>query len=377
MKIKNVTIIGLDILGGSFGLAIKRFNPDIIVTGVDKGSIIVRAKNLAAIDNGCLYSELGECVKNADLIFLSTSIRGIKDIIPKIVPFVKDGAIITDTGMTKRSICNGAEEILRKDVIFIGGHPIVGFKRGGIELSDPYMFSNSPYVLTPLHESQLGLNILKKLIEGIGSNVFIMDPITHDKLMGEINSVLQIMAITHVNCIFSDLDGSFIDVAAVLGGERFKNFTQPLLIEPYYWVEIFKSNLDIIKNYASKFIKNLKTTIESLESDDLADFYKTYEKSKEYISKVSMYTKGFQSKLYYLYVTIEDKPDSIAKLTSFIAEEGFDIRDIELVKIKENEAVLIKVAFESQSIASKVGKLLMGKGYRYKMYIGYDMNGKY
>ena len=195
--------------------------------------------------------------------------------------------------------------------------------------------------------------------------------------MGEINSVLQVIAIAHVNSIFSDLDRGFIDSAIILGGERFKDFSQPLLMESYYWVELFKSNLDVIKNHTSKFIQNLKATIKALESEDLDDFYKTYEKARKYISKVPMYTKGFQSQLYYLYVTIKDKPGSIAKLTSLIAEEGFDIRDIELVKIKENEAVLIKVAFKSQSIASKVGKLLLEKGYRYNMYISYDMNGIY
>ena len=377
MELNNVTIIGLGTLGGSIGLAIKRFNPKIIVTGIDKASVIVRAKNLGAIDNGCIYNELNLGLQKADLIILATSIRGIQDLIPKIVSFVKDGAIVTDTGMTKRQICEIAKKLLKGNVTFIGGHPIVGFKRGGIELSNPYIFSNNPYILTPIDESTTKLNILRNLIKSFGSKVYVMDPVIHDKLMGEINSVLQIIAIAHTNSIFSDLDDSFIDVATVLGGERFKSFSQPLLMEPYYWVEVFKSNLDVIKNHISKLEKNLKYIIETLESENIEDFYKIYEKAKEYISKVPMYTKGFQSKLHYLYVTIEDKPGSIAKLTSFIAEKGYDIRDIELVKIKENEAVVIKVAFKSQSIASKVGKLLVEKGYRYNMYISYDFDGIY
>ncbi len=377
MEIKNVTIIGLGTLGGSLGLAIKKFSPEIIVTGIDKASVLVRAKNLGAIDNGCLYNELNVGLQNADLVILATSIRGIQDILPKIALYLKDGSIVTDTGMTKRQICEIAKKSLRDNITFIGGHPLVGYKRGGIGLSNPYIFSNNPYILTPIDESPSELDILKPLIESIGARVFVMNPVIHDRLMGEINSVLQIIAIAHTNSIFCDLDEGFIDVATVLGGERFRNFSQPLLVEPYYWEEVFKSNLDVIKNHIEKLNKNLKKIIESLDSEDTGDFYKLYEKAKAYVSKVPMYKKGFQSKLHYLYVTIEDKPGSIAKLTSIIAEKGYDIRDIELVKIKENEVVLIKVAFKSQSIASKVGKLLMEKGYRYNMYISYDFDGIY
>ena len=373
----NVTIIGLDTLGGSIGLAIKKSNPEVIITGVDKASVIVRAKNIGAIDNGCLYNELNVGVKNADLVILATSIRGIQDLIPKITQHLKKGAIVTDTGMTKRQICEVAKDSIGKDATFIGGHPLVGFKRGGIEVSNPYIFSNNPYILTPLRKSTSELNDLKKLIGEIGAKVFVMDPDMHDKLMGEINSVLQVIAIAHTNSIFTDLDEKYIDIATVLGGERFKNFSQPLLMEPYYWEEVFKSNEDVIKNHIKKLEKILDNVIESLDSDNIDAFYTMYKKAKDYISKVPMYTKGFQSKLHYVYVTIKDEPGSIAKLTSIISEGGFDIRDIEVVKIKENEAVLIKLAFRSQSIASKVGKILMEKGYKYNMYISYDLDGIY
>ncbi len=372
MDIKNITIIGLNALGGSLGIALKSYNPDYVITGIDKGSVIIKAKNLKAVDNGCLYNELEDGIRNADLVFLATSIRGIKELIPKIAKVVKKDAIVTDTGMVKRDISELAREHFKSGGNYIGGHPVVGFKRGSVEFSDPYLFSNITYALTPVVSTREAVDTLVRIVEGIGSRSIVIDPALHDRLIGEINNILQVITIAHINSVFSDLDEDLIDVAIALSNERFKKFSESLLIEPYYWIEVFKSNIDVIKEHAVKFIEHLKGTVQNLESDR---FYEDYERARDYISRIPHFKKGFKSKLACLYVDIKDKPGSIAELTSLIAKHGFDIRDIEVVKIKEGDSVLIKVAFKSQTIASKVGMILMDAGYSYTTYQSYEIDG--
>ncbi len=372
MDIKNITIIGLGALGGSLGLALKSYNPDFVITGIDKGSVIIKAKDLQAVDNGCLYNELEDGIRDADLIILATSLRGIKELIPKISHFIKDDAIVTDTGMVKGEIVDIAKSSFKDKGNYIGGHPVVGFKRGGVEYSDPYLFSGITYALTPIVSSRSAVDTMVRIVDGIGSKSIVLEPEVHDKLVGEINNILQVITIAHINSVFSELDDNLLEAAVLLSGERFKKFSESLFIEPYYWDEVFKENLKVIRDYTNRFVDYLKKTVQNLEKDS---FYEDYEKARELVSKIPYFKKGFQSKLSCLYVNIEDKPGSIAELTSLIAKHGFDIRDIEVVKIKEGESVLIKVAFKSQSIASKVGMVLMEAGYSYTTYQSYEVDG--
>jgi len=93
------------------------------------------------------------------------------------------------------------------------------------------------------------------------------------------------------------------------------------------------------------------------------EFDRKYEKAKGFVQKVPVATKGFNSTLFDIYVTIEDKTGAIAKLTSLIATESFNIRDIGIVKIKEGETAVLRIAFSNQSTASKAGSFLIKNGY--------------
>jgi prephenate dehydrogenase len=74
-------------------------------------------------------------------------------------------------------------------------------------------------------------------------------------------------------------------------------------------------------------------------------------------------TKGFKRELFHLFITIQDSPGSISRLVGLLAEEGFDIRDIELVRIRVGEAGTLRISFDSQNTASKAGRFLMKSGY--------------
>ena len=147
--IKEISIVGMGFTGSSMGLALKQYLPDVLVTGIDSGSVLVRAKNIGALDKACIYEEMEQGLKDADLIIFATSIRNVEKLLQKVYKAVKKSAIVTDTCNTKTEIVNLAENIFVNKAHFIGGHPVIGYKRGGIEQADPLLFVNITYVLTP------------------------------------------------------------------------------------------------------------------------------------------------------------------------------------------------------------------------------------
>jgi|GEM_PF-630145 len=368
--VKSIAIIGMGYIGGSLGLAFKKNIPEALVTGIDKGSILIRAKNVGAIDNGCIYTELNTGLKDVDLVFLTTPIYITKEILPKVSEYVSKKAVVTDTAFTKREIMKSAEEHFTGGATFIGGHPIIKYEQWEIEQADPYLFSNTSYILVPSNQGSIeALEVLKEVVHAIGAREIIMGPEEHDSLYGGLNHMLQLIAMAHVNSVFSHLEDKKRDMAASLAGERFKRFIEELSTPYYIWEDIFNSNYDFIAKSVDRFIDELKNITGKLGSEALIDEYQGVQK---YISDIPEPTKGFNRELFHLYITIEDRPGAISQLTALLSSNGFDIRDIELVKIKEGDAATMRISFSTQNIASKAGSFLVKSGYSCRTQYEYE-----
>ncbi|GAH99475.1 unnamed protein product [marine sediment metagenome] len=150
---KKITIIGVGLIGGSLGLALKENRPNFKIVGIDKQEIIEKAIARGAIDEGTV--NLKEGIKEADIIIIATPVKTILDLLPKISPFLKKGCLVTDTGSTKVQIVERANKVLSKDIFFIGGHPMAGSEKCGIEAADPHLFQEKTYILTPTNKSNL------------------------------------------------------------------------------------------------------------------------------------------------------------------------------------------------------------------------------
>ncbi len=159
---KKITIIGVGLIGGSLGLALKKKNSKYKITGIDKLEIIEKAIARGAIDEGTINLENG--IKEADIIIIATPVKTIIDLLPRINPFIKKGCIVTDTGSTKGQIVETADKILSKDVYFVGGHPIAGSEKYGIDSADPHLFQDKTYILTPTNDTNL---LALKKIKGL------------------------------------------------------------------------------------------------------------------------------------------------------------------------------------------------------------------
>lgn len=178
----DFAIVGLGLMGGSLGAALKRRRLCHRVRGVARSeSTIQRAKELGAIDEGSC--NLDDAVAQADVVVLATPVRATLELIPRLGALLSSGCLLLDLGSTKVEVVR-AMESLPAHVEPIGGHPMAGKETSGIEALDADLFQGATFVLTPLARTSEGTTALAEgLARALGAQPLLLSPERHDQLV--------------------------------------------------------------------------------------------------------------------------------------------------------------------------------------------------
>lgn len=292
MRLFNkVAIVGVGLIGGSLGMALRRKRLAGEVTGVFRRKISkVKAIKAGAVNRGTLNLEEG--LKDADLVILATPICEIIREAKDLVNIVKEGCILTDVGSTKVEIVEAFERLLPKDiypvrntryqakknkisngVYFIGGHPLAGSERKGVTAAKADLFEDSICILTKTKDTHNpALNIVKALWKNIGARVQILSPKEHDRIVSDISHLPHIVAISLINTV----DSKALNFAS----SGFKDTTRIASSDPTMWRDICITNNGEIINSIRKFEKALKRLKKSIANKKAQEFFKEFEKAK-------------------------------------------------------------------------------------------------
>lgn len=187
---QRVAIVGLGLIGGSLGLAIRDRQPDVHVVGIDRDeATLERARARGAIHDA--RSTWGDAIPDADLIVLATPVSVILKQLPQLPWLLDDEAIVTDVGSTKRTICQRGRAALGER--FVGGHPMAGSERAGIDAATRGLFRDRTWVLTGGDSAsmpELGAFLVK-----LGARVTEMTPSDHDRVVAATSHLPQLLAV--------------------------------------------------------------------------------------------------------------------------------------------------------------------------------------
>jgi len=262
----KITIIGVGLIGGSFGFALKEKKPNFKIVGIDKKEIIEKAIARGAIDEGTV--NLKEGIKEADIVIIATPVKTIINILTQINPFLKRGCLVTDTGSTKGQIVERADKVLSKDIFFIGGHPMAGSEEYGIESANPHLFQDRTYILTPTKKSNLiAIEKIFSLIKMIGANRLILNPLEHDRIVGAVSHLPQVIAVSLINMVSELIQKENNNNYFKAVGEGFKDMTR-IASSPYkVWEDICYTNKEIILEMIQEFRNYLGVIEDKLKND--------------------------------------------------------------------------------------------------------------
>ena len=191
----KIAIIGLGLIGGSMGIALKSGKrSDIEIWGFDQDSAVGnKAKKVGAIDKSVW--NLPDAVKDAKIVIITTPVLSVRQIMEDISPHLSPGTIVTDTGSTKRVIMDWADEYLPENVHFVGGHPMAGREHSGIGSADGTLYKGCRYVVIPNSTAdQRAVDTIISMIEYIGAKPYFMDPQEHDSYVGAVSHLPMMLS---------------------------------------------------------------------------------------------------------------------------------------------------------------------------------------
>jgi Prephenate dehydrogenase len=259
---KKITIIGVGLIGGSIGLAVKKKRLAREVVGVfRRESTLERALEFNAVDKATMFIEGG--VNGADLIIVTSPVHSIPDIIKMAAKYAKKGAIVTDAGSTKSWIVGSAEKSLArsKKIHFVGSHPMAGSEHTGVEFARADLFENAPCIVTKTAKTDsASLKKVKAFWSALGAVVKVMSPASHDK------SVSLISHLPHV--VAFGLAGSVPLNELQYAAEGFKDTTRVASSDAELWADIFLTNRREVLRSGRLFEKYYKEILKAIAKGD-------------------------------------------------------------------------------------------------------------
>jgi len=266
-NIKQITICGVGLIGGSLGLALKKAGFKGRIAGFGRPATMEKCQRLGVIDAG--YSNLAVAVTDADVIYLSAPILTNLELLSKLPPLVKEGTLITDAGSTKAVICEKGFALFTASSVFIGGHPMTGKESTGSENADADLYQGARYALTPYSRHHLDPPIVREfmqLLDRIGARILIMDAEVHDEIVTWTSHIPQLVSTALAVSVLENIRTPE-DLELSAGGLR----DASRLADSSYgvWRDICLTNADNIEQALDSFAQSLEHLRDSLRTRDL------------------------------------------------------------------------------------------------------------
>lgn len=253
----KIAIIGLGLIGGSLGLALKKSGGLTIVGIPREEATLQRGLALGAIDEGTTDHVQG--VKEADLVFICTPINLIIPVLTEIAPQLKKGAIVTDVGSSKYEIVSQAEKLMPKGTYYVGGHPMAGKETFKLEAAEAVLFEGRTWIFTKTSKtSQRALEKVSELIQKTGAKTMEMEPKVHDLVVAAVSHLPLALAASLVNVIGGEEQKELMGKCAASG---FRDTTRVASGDPILGVDMFITN----KKAVLKMIGSFKRSLSALE----------------------------------------------------------------------------------------------------------------
>ncbi len=358
----NVAILGLGLMGGSLGLALVRAGYS--VSGWDQSQEIIReAYQSGAINRAPV--DLEDAVSEASVIFIATPVESIAATIKSCLPYVRPGTIFSDLGSIKEAIIEGVFSFLPAFHHFVPGHPMTGSEQHGIRAADPFLFQNAAYLIIEDHRtSSEAAALIVKLIESTGAQIIKLTAAEHDRIVGMVSHLPHLIAAT-LSKTAGDAEEVYPGTLNLAAG-GFRDTTRVAIGNPEIWQGIIFGNLEQVLKAINSFQNELDSLKEVLVAGKREQFEEFLFRARETRLQIPAKNKGFLSLLHEMVVTIEDRPGTIVNVLRFLADTGLNIKDIEILRVREGIGGTLRLALESDDAVNQGIETLKAYGFKVK-----------
>ncbi len=356
MNTKSIAIIGLGLIGGSLAKSIKHSAPETKIAAFDFKAVLDKAHKENSID---ISLSSYNAALDFDYIFLALPIDQSLKVFGELSPLLKPDQIVSDLCSVKEVFAKKWKSCKSKGM-YVGLHPMAGKENGSYSNSDYLLFENSVCIVST-EIKNIKLDLFLNTLKPTGMKFTFLDPALHDKIVAQVSHLPQLLSITMVNTSSKSKNGfRYLDFAA--GG--FRDMTRIASSSFSIWKDILKNNkINVIES-----LEDLQTKIggyiQLIKNDNYESLEKEFESAHTNRNEIPFNNKGFISPLYDITIFVNDKPGMISKISTILFENKINIKDIELLKIREGSGGNFKLYFETEDDANTAKILLEKSGFK-------------
>jgi prephenate dehydrogenase len=284
---KTVIVIGCGLIGGSICLALKRKRRNWRIIGLDLHERVEAIKEAGICDEVHSVEEASEYLPAATVVILATPVEILLDQLEKIAPYLEQGTVVTDVGSTKMCIMEKARKVIPEGAFFVGGHPVAGSEKTGVEAADPLLFSERVYAICPNPDTppEALLQVID-LVEDLMALPVTIEPEEHDRIMATVSHVPQLVAIALMHAALEeDATHGLLDMVA---GRGFLDLTRIAASDFPIWQGILETNKESILKSLDRFEKSLTLLRDALNSKNVAPLWEQVSQHRRRMSLESL-----------------------------------------------------------------------------------------
>jgi prephenate dehydrogenase len=277
---KNIYMIGVGLIGGSFAIDIKKNNPEVVIYGIDANeNHLHEAQELSIIQHKATLDDL----EKADLVIVSIPVDATVRLLPEILDKIADTTLVIDAGSTKEAICMVVEHHPRRRN-FLACHPIAGTEKSGPSAAISGLYTEKTNIICEVEKTTFKLQEKAlKIFNGLGMRIRYMDAVSHDKHIAYVSHLSHISAFmlgkTVINKEKNERD--IFDMA----GSGFESTVRLAKSSPAMWTPIFKQNKENVIETLEEYINNLKHFKELMQQDNFSEIFNEMENTN-YIKQI-------------------------------------------------------------------------------------------
>lgn len=275
---EKVAIVGLGLIGGSIALAVRQHWPTSLVIGLDSSEVLEKAMLIHAVD---VAADDPVVIAEADLVILAAPVEQNIERLADLDQHVTTSAVVTDVGSTKRTTVEAARQLPSR-FTFVGGHPLGGAPRGGIEHARPDLFVDRPWLFTP--DGRQAADVLERLssfVRTLGAEPHVLDPAEHDRLLAFVSHLPQLSAsaLMHVVGEAAGQEGLALTGRGLFDATRLASSPSDI------WRDICRSNADTLTEALDQLIGELQALRDGLEAGD--EIERVFDSAAEWRSRLA------------------------------------------------------------------------------------------
>jgi len=276
MPIRQITIVGTGLIGGSLALALRQNGFDGTIVGCDRPAVLDRAVDRQVIDRAEV--DLARAVVGSDVVVLATPVGTILSQFEAIAPTLPPTTLITDTGSTKQKLAERARMVFGDEAgnRVLPGHPMAGKEFSGVEHADAELFKGAVWLITPIAADQPYTPLQEEftaLLTAIGARILVLDPERHDLLCAWISHLPQMISTALTSVLHEELGDD--EIVMQIGGRALREMTR-IGNSPYsMWRDIALTNSENLEEVILRFEQQLTHLRENLRGPGLREMFES------------------------------------------------------------------------------------------------------